>query len=345
VVAVTAWPSRPRTCARWLPVWVSAMLLAGCANSGTSLVKEQIAFAHAGTGDRKHSQIYLERADGSKVRQLVHSGASDVDPVLSPDGTRLVFTRHVEARPDRIFVVNVDGSGLRQLVPSSCPEVCSDAVEGSGWSPDGRTLAFTRAIFPGRSTDPSNVELWLMNTDDGAARRLTHESVERVGRQPGAQDGFASWSPDGKRLAFARWVRASPGSLEQFEVDTITPDGTELRQVTPNDVQAAQPAWSPDGTRIAFQSPPDDEGVTKNLYTIRPDGTHMISVTNNLLDGSDSSHPTWSPDSRQILFSHVRPGSATGTDLYVVNRDGTHPRPVALTPWNEDAPSWGFEPS
>jgi Tol biopolymer transport system component len=344
VVEVNQRPSRARTTARWLPVCVAAMLLVSCTSPGTSAaVKGQIAFANDGTSDHRHEQIYLERADGSNVRQLVHSGADDSNPVLSPDGRRLVFTRHVDSKPDRIFVVNVDGSGLKQLVPSNCPDVCGDAVEGSGWSPDGRTLAFTRAIFHGHATDPTNIELWLMTTGSGAARRLTHASVERVGGQPGAQDDFASWSPDGTRLVFTHWEHSSLGGLDQFAVDTIKPDGTDLRQVTPNDVQAGEPVWSPDGTLIAFQSPPDREGVAKNLYTIRPDGTGMNPLTNNL-DGTDSNHPTWSPDGSQVAFSHVPAGSATGADLYVVNRDGSQPRPVVVTSLNENAPSWGVEP-
>jgi TolB protein len=369
VVEVTQGPSGARTSASWLPICVGAMLLAGCTSSGTSVadpspssrsaavsarpsatgtpasLNGQIAFAHDGTPDHRHEQIYLERADGSNVRQLVRSGASDLDPALSPDGRRLVFTRHVDSRPDRIFVVQVDGSGLKQLVPSNCPDVCGDAVEGSGWSPDGRTLAFTRAIFHGHSSDPTNIELWLMNTDGSAARRLTQRPVKTVGGRPGAQDNFASWSPDGKRLVFTHWEHASLDSLDQFSVDTIKPDGTDLRQVTPNDVQAGEPAWSPDGSLIAFQSPPDSEGVAKSLYTIHPDGTEMTPLTNNLLDGTDSNHPTWSPDSSKIAFSHVPHGSTTGADLYVVNRDGSQPRPIAVTLLNENAPSWGVEPS
>ena len=359
VAEVTQRPSRARTNAHWLPVCVGAMLLAGCTNSGTTgsppssgsaapsavassapaSLKGQIAFANDATSDHRHEQIYLERADGSHVRQLVHSDASDVDPVLSPDGRQLVFTRHVDSKPDRIFVVNVDGSGLKQIVPSSCPDVCGDAVEGSGWSPDGRTLAFTRAVFHGHSTDPTNVELWLMNADGSGARRLTHQSVESVGGRPGARDDFASWSPDGKRLVFTHWEHAGVDGLDQFAVDTIKPDGAELRQVTPNDAQAGEPVWSPDGTRIAFQYPPDDEGVAKVLYTIRPDGTGLTPLTLNL-DNNDSDHPSWSPDSSQIAFSHVAPGS-TDADLYVVNSDGSRPHPIAKTSLNETAPSWG----
>jgi Tol biopolymer transport system component len=364
VVEVTQGPSRARAGAHWLPVCLGAILVAGCTGSGASTagsslsprtatgaagstiaspppLKGQIAFAaKSGQG---HEQIYLERADGSNGHQLVHSSASDVSPVISPDGTRLVFTRQVDGAPDQIFAVNVDGSGLQQIVASHCPDVCGDAVEGSGWSPDGRTLAFTRAIFHGKSAHPTNIELWLMNADGSAARRLTHATVEPGNGQPGAQDDYASWSPDGKRVSFTHWVHATAGELNQFVVNTIKPDGTDLRPVTPNDVQGGEAVWSPDGTLIAFQSPPDREGVPKAVYTIRPDGTGMTSLTIPV-DTSDSDHPTWSPDSRQIVFAHVSDASATSTDLYVVNRDGSQLRRAAATSLNESTPSWGVEP-
>ncbi len=358
---------RARASGHRVPVWVVAVLLGACTSSGTSTedlspsstsgadggtparltsepLKGQIAFAHAGTSDPGHEQIYLARADGSDVRQLVRSQTGDISPALSPDGRRLVFTRHLAPEPDTIFVVNVDGTGLRRLAPSSCPALCSDAVEGPGWSPDGHTLVFTRTIVARGSTKPTNIELWLMNADTSEARRLTHESLDRPGGQPGSQDNYAGWSPDGTQVVFTHWEHGIHGNPDQFAIETVKPDGTGRRQVTPNDINAGEPAWSPDGTLIAFQSPPDDEGMIRDLYTIRPDGTEISTLTSNM-DANDSDHPTWSPDSSRIVFSHVRPGSTTGADLYVVNRDGSRPHPVAATPLNETAPSWSVAPS
>jgi TolB protein len=299
----------------------------------------RIAFAGAASPDRRHTQIYLERADGSDVRQVVHSDASDTNPALSPDGRRLVFTRRVDSQPDRIYIVDVDGSALTRVAPSNCPGVCSDAVEGSPWSPDGRLLAFTRAVLQSGTTRARSVEVWLTNTDGSGAHPLTHPPAGTPDR-PGSQDGSASWAPDGSRVLFTRSTPAVPPNPDQFAVHSIKPDGTGLRQLTPNDIQAGHAVWSPDGRLIVFQSPPDREAFPKVLYTVRADGSGMTELTENL-DGTDSDDPSWAPDSSRIVFSHVPPGSSEGADLYVVDARGGPARRIAVTDLSESAPSWG----
>ena len=107
--------------------------------------------------------------------------------------------------------------------------------------------------------------------------------------------------------------------------------------------------WSPDGTLIVLQSPPDPTpGVAQAIYTIHPDGTGLtrlgpdLGATGGGFQGSN--HPSWSPDGTQIVFSHV-PGMNGVADLFVMNRDGTDPRPLGVTPLNENGPDWGPAPT
>jgi TolB protein len=204
-------------------------------------------------------------------------------------------------------------------------------------------LAFTRAVVLGSDPTPVTVDVWIVDLGTGAAHRLTHGSTARVGERLRAQDGYSSWSPDGSHVLYVHEEHATPAGLDQYTVMSVGADGSGPRSITPNDVNGGQPMWAPDGTLIAFQSPPDDEGVTRALYTIRPDGTGMTSLTNTL-DTNDSAHPTWSPDSRYIAFSHVPAASSASSasaNLYVVGRDGRDPHPIAVTAADETAPSWG----
>jgi len=58
-----------------------------------------------------------------------------------------------------------------------------------------------------------------------------------------AFDGWPTWSPDGALITFAS-NRAGPANVCQLFV--VSPDGSELRQVTEGPWSHVQPAWSTD---------------------------------------------------------------------------------------------------
>lgn len=281
-------------------------------------------------------QLYIERADGTHLRQLLHSNTDDVTATISPDGHHVVFSREREHGnlPDQIFEVGVNGHGLHQIVPRGCPvATCGDAVEGHAYSPDGRRLVFSRAVFPnGPDAPPTIVELWTCNLDGSHAHRLTRERGQ-------AQDDEASWSPDGRRIVFLHWVYGSP---DRFHIATIAADGTDMREVTPGELDAGDPSYSPQGDLIAFQSPPDPGSDPQVIYTIRPDGTHRSQLSAS--KGTATFHPSWSPDGSRLLFSHIPLGQMHGADLAVINRDGTGMHVLKHAALNENGAFWGTGP-
>ena len=113
-------------------------------------------------------------ADGSRQRRLMRRGRQ---PLWSPDGRRLAFTRGQGG--GSVYVVNADGSGERNLTRGP--------VRDFAWSPDGRKIAFD-------SVRDGNSEIYVVNADGSGQRRLT--------RNAGARPRSA-WSPDGRKIAFA----------------------------------------------------------------------------------------------------------------------------------------------
>lgn len=167
---------------------------------------------------------------GSDNAYAVHSRltadpAADIEPRLSPDATRIVFTSKRSGNYD-LWLINVDGSGLRQLTNDPATD------SAPAWSPDGTQIAFA-------SSRGGNSDVYVMKADGSAVSRLTTNAD---------YDGEPAWSPDGTLIAFIS--RRSAGAADYF-LYTMTAQGGDplLRSATP---YASRPNWSPDGTRILF---------------------------------------------------------------------------------------------
>ena len=92
-------------------------------------------------------------------------------------------------------------------------------------------------------------------------------------------------------------------SLNDTAVFVTNTDGTDDRQITPNDLQSRNPVWSPDGTRIAYTS-------YGNIHLINTDGTNEEKLTR----GQD---PAWSPDGTRVAYT------STSWQIHLMNPDGT----------------------
>ncbi|MEO6349047.1 MAG: hypothetical protein ABIP53_00140 [Candidatus Limnocylindrales bacterium] len=281
------------------------------------------------------TQIWIENADGTGVRQLVDDDATDWTPSLSPDGKRVAFYSLADpTKAGVIMLVNADGTGLTELGAGGAALGCDDDPEGDAWSPDGERIAFARYCFDAAGTFKRS-GIWTINVDGTDAREVTRRTPADT-----YEDHRATWSPDGERLAFVRIdLSVSP---EKSAIFTVRTDGTDLQQVTPWELDANDPDWSPDGALIAFNSPAeccDDQ----NIYVVAPDGSALRQLTSGLSTfddgGQGTYHPSWSPDGAQILFSHS-PATDGFADLFVINRDGSDMHVLADSHIHENHADW-----
>ncbi len=106
-------------------------------------------------------------------------------------------------------------------------------------SPDGRRVAYTssQTLTPLRGTYQVIQQLWLLTPGNGAVEQLI----------PGnRQDMQPRWSPDGKQLAFAS------NRNGQFDIWTVSDDGSDLKRLTNQPESETWPAWSPDGQMLLY---------------------------------------------------------------------------------------------
>jgi Tol biopolymer transport system component len=155
-----------------------------------------------------------------------------------------------------VSVINTDGSGKTLLA--------SDA-SSPAWSADGLKLAFV-----------SEGSIWTMSADGSGKTMVAASSAAN-----GGVSGAPSWSPDGHSIAFTR-VKCTDEDLScPSSLRVVNSDGSGER-VLPTTDNPGSVHWSPDGTRIAFDGFPFGlgSGSPSDIYTIHPDGTGEIDITN-----------------------------------------------------------------
>ena len=210
------------------------------------------------------------------------------DPQISPDGTRIVYTRGwVDKMNDRressIWIMNADGSKNRFLVDGSGPI----------WSPDGTRIAYTAR------GEPEGTQIFVRWMDDeGATSQIT-----RLESGPGG----VRWSPDGERISFSMDVDAEPA----FSVSPPgRPDGAEWvaapRVVTRADYRQ---------DRVGFV-----DGAWRHVFVVPAEG----GTARQLTDGEwDHSTGEWMPSGEELVFSSLRTDDAElawrESEIYAVN--------------------------
>ena len=125
-----------------------------------------------------------------------------------------------------------------------------------------------------------------------------------------AEDVVASWSPDGKYLAF---TSAREGNKQVYVMDA---DGQNITRLTYHDAENLEPSWSPDGRRITFLSLRDGNW---EVYVMDADGHNPTRLTYHDAEDKD---PVWSPDGRRMAFTSLRDGN---WEVYVMDADGHNP--------------------
>jgi serine/threonine protein kinase len=191
-----------------------------------------------------------------------------VQPVWSPDGSRLVFAQGTTAFHFQLYVVNADGTGLHRIT-----NVATDALDPA-WSPDGRMIAFHEDSHSG------NRSSLVVVGPDGSNPTTLVTMPGNVGRP--------AWSPDGTEIAFR---------VDQT-IYVADADGSNVRRVTdqmPGALDVAM-AWTLDGSRILFWG---DAQHADGLYSMTPRGTDVRLLTT---PGTGVYTPDVSPDGRWVIL-------------------------------------------
>ena len=135
----------------------------------------RIAFVSARDGN---PEIYTMNADGSEWRRLTSDPGADGRPAFTADGQFVVFHATRANKRQQLYIVNVDGTGVRALSDSAGAQ---PAV-----SPDGKTVAFV-------SPRQQDYDIWLMNIDGTNPRAFTRSPQQRETQPRFLRDGTLAY--------------------------------------------------------------------------------------------------------------------------------------------------------
>jgi len=144
------------------------------------------------------------------------------------------------------------------------------------------------------------------------ARSLTIEKLYMT-----RQVGRATWSPDGKSIAF---ISNMSGRNNLW---LVAAEGGWPVQLTVGDQRQTAPAWSPDGKWIAYQSDYDGDEQW-DIFLVSPKTGKVVNLTQTREIAE--LNPTWSPDGRYLAYE-VKPktSAAYEIDIYdMVLREVKH---------------------
>lgn len=308
--------------------------------------------------------IYLIPANGGSARKIYNpTGAIEWDRASlswSPDGKKLIFPDGKSASsPSQIFELAVDTLQAHNI--TSPPEHWDGDI-GPAFSPDGRKVAFVRAI------EAAIRDVYVMNADGSDLHRVTFDnryvesltwdvdgrsiifSSDRGGRpslwrlalekgaaperiEVGGEDATGpAVAAKGNRLAYSQ--SKSNWSIMQVALKGSAPKAaaSRLKPLLSSTLQDSSPHYSPDGSRIAFQS---WRAGTQEIWLCNSDGSSPVKLTS--FDGPLAGSPSWSPDATRIAFD-ARPEGHS--HIFYMTTTGAPPKAVTSGESNDIVPNW-----
>jgi len=240
---------------------------------------EKLIAFEANNGKFAEGQLHVIAVRGpfkGSVRSLGVGGA----PTWSPNDEELAF--HIregnsENQKPGIWVMNSDGSRRKWLSEGERPK----------WSPSGNSLVFA-GKFEGFAA------VYQLDFTNDARTRLIDQKYQNI---PGA-----SWSPDGKQIAFIGYTEFASRTGELVVMTVVDRKTT----VVARGRIGWHPNWSPDGTLITFTMKDPEISGADRVHVVDARGGFEPKRLKNQEIGFRNVEAEWSPTGFQMVFSSDR---------------------------------------
>ncbi|MCL2682674.1 MAG: S9 family peptidase [Bacteroidales bacterium] len=273
--------------------------------------------------NRGNAEIYLMNADGSNVRQLTHTAASERNLVWKKDGSALYCLYQ-----GQIHEVNLRSGKLKKISDFS------RSIESFSLSPDQSKVLYVQTV-PRKKMEPqlfvdlpktsgriiedlayrhwdhwvdSDPQLFLTGFDGNkncvVINLLEGEPYQAPMRPFGGLEQTA-WSPDGTKIAYTSrkktgkaWAFSTNSDIYIYDINTGKTENISEGMMGYD----KNPRFSPDGSMVAWESMERDgyESDQKRLFTYNFNTKERVYHTKNY--DFDVQNLLWSKDGQAIYF-------------------------------------------
>jgi TolB protein len=265
---------------------ILSVLLYSCIKNFESVAPSQIIlFSSVNENpETPYAHIYSINSDGTNLKQLTNSYHFDLNPILTPDDSKIIFTR-VNGGSD-IYIMDRDGSNEKMLVEGE------RYVSFPSISPDDSNIVYE--YITGSPFDSISSRIYLTNINTGENTKLTDDF--------GAEPQF-SFTED--KILYG----------DRGDLCTININGNNKVYLTQNDSFNKHPRYSPDGTKIVYMS---KSNWYNNIWIMDSNGDNKQNLTNNT--DINNYYPEFSPDGSKIVYHKHFNGNL---QICIMNSDGT----------------------
>ena len=263
-------------------------------------------------GPEHRLNLYSYNVSSKEIKQLTHFTDFDVNwPSLGPDA--IVFENggylylfELSTQKSRKLTIYLPGD--RDLARKRWANV-SKLVTAYDISPDGK-----RAVLTARG------DVFTVPAKEGSIRNLT--------RTPGIREKYATWSPDG------RWVAYVSDRTGEDELYMVPQDGmgAEVRITSDGTMFRFPPTWSPDSKKLVFAD------KSTRLFYVDVAQKKPVQIAQG--EYGDINDYNWSPDSQWVTYA--KPSENRNYVVYLYSLSTGKSTPVTTDASNSAAPD--FDP-